>query len=178
MKMHNDIFGLKDDISRIVNSVYDTGYDKGYHDRQIEEEFDEDREKAIKEAYQNGLYDAWECAQRIWNMVSFARDKIFDTENLGDIFDSYSPSKAIAKIKEYEEKFKADAEKIKVGDEVFVGISQINPGIVTRLPTADFKKCSVVWEDGSVGDWTVSDLRKTGKHYDIQSIFDQMKNEQ
>lgn len=174
MKMHNDIFGLKDDISRIVNRVYDIGYDKGYRDRQIEEQFDDDREKAIEKAYQKGLSDAWECAQRIWNMVPFARDKIFDTENLGDIFDSYSASEAIAKIKEYEEKFKADDE-IKVGDEVFVAISQINLGIVTRLPTADFKKCSVMWEDGSVGDWTVSDLRKTGKHYDIQSIFDQMK---
>ena len=175
MKLHNDIFGEKDDISRIVNRVYDIGYDKGYMDRQVEEQeeqFDEeDSAKAIEEAYQKGLDDAWKYVQKIWNMIAPTREKVFVTETFGDILDSYSASEAIAKVKEYEEKFKADDE-IKVGDEVMVDERRM---YVVGVDSGGWKQ---LWcpSNGLVYDnITTSEMTKTGRH---MTIFDQIKDEQ
>lgn len=180
MKNYNDIFGEKDDISRIVNRVYDIGYDKARKELQIEEEFDEDRAKAIKEAYQKGLDDAWECVKKIAAVPSDggftgARLKlIFNRNYIADIVTNYSASETIAKIKEYEEKQKAEDE-IKVGDEITD--SSGNHGVVIALLEYD-GDLRVLWLDGTVSITSMIYKKKTGRHFNIQGIFDQMKNEQ
>lgn len=180
MKNYNDIVGQQTDISRLVELVYSKGYDKAYNDRKIEEEFDEDREKAIKEAYQKGLDDAWGCAKKIALTASdggfsIAQLRIiFDEGFVADIVSKYSASEAIAKIKEYEEKKKAD-EEIKVGDE----IANTNgyTAIVTYIH--DEKCIDIMWHDGSCGRFLPrKSFEKTGRHFDIQNILDQMKDEQ
>lgn len=169
MKNYNDIFGLKDDISRIVNSVYDQGYDKAYHDRQIEEQFDEDKAIEIEEAYQKGLNDTWKCVQKICSMITPTREKVFGTGPLADILDSYSASEAMAKIKEYEEQVD---EEIKVGDEVMVD------GMCMYVLGVESGGWKQLWcpSTGSVYDnITTSEMTKTGGHL---TIFDQIRDEQ
>ena len=175
MKNYNDIAGEQADIKLIVDRVYNIGYNKAYTDRQIEEQFDDDREKAIEEAYQKGLNDARECAQKIWHMIFPVRVKIFGTDNLGDIFDSYSPSEAVAKIEEYEEKKEAEDEEMyrdfEVGDVVEHSASgNTFRAIVTcisrdELGTTDI---SLMYSDGSIAKQHVGDTpwRKTGKRVD------------
>lgn len=185
MKMHNDVFGEKDDIIRIINRVYDRAYDKGYRDRQIEEEFDEDREKAIKEAYQKGLDDAWKCAKKIslhCNDGGYSHKElrdIFAESSWEDVIKHMSVSEAIAKVKEYEEKQKADKEKaddeIKVGDEVMVDERRM---IVLGIDSAEWRQ---LWcpSTGFVhSNITTLEMTKTGRHFDIQNLLDQIKDEQ
>lgn len=174
MKNYNDIAGEQADIKLIVDRVYNIGYNKAYTDRQIEEQFDDDREKAINEAYQNGLNYAWECVQKIWNMIAPTRDKVFGTEPLADILESYSASEAIAKVKEYEEKNAEDEgmyRDFEVGDVVEHSASgNTFRAIVTcvsrnELGTLDI---SLMYSDGSISKQHVGDTpwRKTGKRAD------------
>ena len=70
-----------------------------------------------------------------------------------------------------EEKQKADDE-IKVGDEV------ANTGGYTAIVTCirDETCIDIVWNDGSCANFLhKKSFEKTGRHFDIQSIFDQMK---
>ncbi len=59
---------------------------------------------AIQQAYEKGLKEAWECARKI-NELDNIEDALFNTfheEQVGNVYDNYSASEAIAKIKEYE----------------------------------------------------------------------------
>lgn len=179
MKNYNDIYDMKQEVCGMIDTAYSKGYDKAYNDRKIEEEFDEDRAKAINEAYQKGLGDAWECVQKIWNMIAPTRDKVFGTEPLADILESYSASEAIAKVKEYEEKKKADEEKekadreIKVGDEITD--SSGNRGVVVAL--LEYDDFRVLWLDGTVSIANTLYEKKTGRHFDIPNLFEQMRGD-
>ena len=62
------------------------------------------------------------------------------------------------------------SDSIKVGDIVDV---YGNLGVVTYTHENGF---NVMMYDGSVGYWKQEDLKKTGKHYDIQSILEAMKS--
>lgn len=179
MKNYNDIYDAKQEMCTMMDTAYSKGYDKAYKDRQIEEQFDEDRVIAIEEAYQKGLDDAWECANRI---VAQPSDGGFSITQLGLIFSQasvasvlskYSASEAIDKIKEYEykEKKKADDE-IKVGDEVMVDERRM---LVLGVDSGGWKQ---LWcpSSGLVYDnIATSEMTKTGKHL---TIFDQIKDEQ
>ena len=73
----------------------------------------DDVQKQVNEAYQRGLDDAWKAARKIvcddeldWNTLLH----LFNRSNFVGIFGDFSPSEAIAKLKAYEEKQKADDE--------------------------------------------------------------------
>lgn len=78
--------------------------------------------KAIEEAYQKGLDDAWECAKRIAltktdvNCPYFTvaeLEKIFGYSSLQSVFDTYSALEAVEKVKVHEQQ---KANEIKVSD--------------------------------------------------------------
>ena len=128
-------------------------------------------------AYQRGLDDAWEAARKIvcddeldWNTLLH----LFNRSNFEGIFGDFSPSETIAKLKAYEEKQKAD-DKIEVGDEVnWLG----DCFIVTRIfqPRNMKEQCDGIDDDGCVyHDVLIKDLEKTGRHFDIQSILEEMR---
>lgn len=71
----------------------------------------------IDASYERGLNLAWECAKKMFTMPCIELQNIFPHISLLNPLDDVSPSEAIAKIKEYEERKKKD-EEIKVGDEV------------------------------------------------------------
>ena len=154
MSEYNDIRNeAKNQSAAIVDKAAHAGYDIGYHD-----------------GYEKGLNDAWECAQKVRHMTFADRVGIFGTESVTDIFNRYSASEAIAKIKEHEEKKKAD-EEIKVGDEVMVDERCM---IVLGVDSGEWKQ---LWcpSSGLVYDNIyTAEMTKTGRHFDIQNLLNQM----
>ena len=170
--------GLCKEVATCVRNAYDRGYKQGYKDGYEEGhhygEIDGVMNVQIDEvSYQRGLNDAWECVKKItYEKTEGGLDfkelkEIFDGKILlHEILQNYSATKAMKKIREYEESSKADDE-IKVGDEVdHYGL-----------------KCVVikVWQDcictisqvGTTPSYTdKSVLKKTGRHFDqIEKLF-------
>ena len=64
----------------------------------------------------------------------------------------------------------SDTDRIEVGDIVDV---YGNLGVVTYM--YELEACVMMIEDGSSGNWNLGELKKTGKHYDIASILEAMR---
>ena len=128
-------------------------------------------------AYQRGLEDAWECAKKLFSTMSDTEiEKVFPVEWKSGFSGlmQMKPQYAIEKLKAYEEKQNA---KIEVGDTVDLkdAVSNKGGGIVTKIFDNDC--CYIVWYDGSGGAWAKDMLVKTGKHIDIASILEDMRND-
>ena len=152
------------DINYIAEEAYRDGYDH------CEKEM---RDHA-GESYQRGLDDAWKAARKIvtWPDRSLVNSDTFDLDHGESIFTKYSASEAIAKLKAYEEKQKADDE-IKVGDEVKWNSDLI---VVTRLyEDGGFDWCDGISNDGRAFHILGKNVRKTGRHFDIESILEEMR---
>ena len=160
-----------DYINEHFGDLQDTAYKKGLHDGESK--------CGYCNEYQRGLNDAWAAARKIvcddeldWNTLLH----IFNRSNFDGIFGDFSPSEAIAKLKSYKEKQKAD-DKIEVGDEVnWLG----DCFIVTRIfqPRNMKEQCDGIDDDGCVyHDVLIKDLEKTGRHFDIASILEDMRND-
>lgn len=115
-------------IETILAEVYKCGYEegrcKGYKNRCIEEEFQNTNK------YECGLNDAWEAAKKIvctegykWTEL----ENMFNSRTLSKIFNTYTASEAIEKIKEYEEEQKKPV--FKVGDRVRTLIDKDSMGV-------------------------------------------------
>lgn len=136
--------------------------------------------KDVNEVYQKGLDDAWNCAREIiydrfsGGMSTDDLDCIFgDYENRSCILRYFSASEAIEKIKEYEEKKKAE-EEIKVGDEVVVQHRTFK-AVVSGI---DGDLCCIVLSNGKTQHTWKSTVRKTGRHFDqIAEVLEQMKED-
>lgn len=139
----------------------------------------QDYKKKLEAEYQRGLEDAWEAARKIVEMADPPYWGVFN-EYKNDLFGKISAAEAIAKLKAYEEKQKAD-NKIEVGDEVewdndFTG----DRFIVTRIyqPYGKKEQCDGIDDDGDVYRAVlIESLVKTGRHFDIQSILEEMKHD-
>lgn len=116
--------------------------------------------------YEDGLHDAWECAKIIENSDAGENYARFGEYFTDGVFNKFSASEVKNKIVEYE----AKQAEIKVGDEI---INEGDKGVVTRI---NLDTCDVIWFDGSVNEeYEKNFLRKTGRHYDIDSILEQLK---
>lgn len=130
------------------------------------------------EAYQRGLNDAWDAANKIISFWQVCENQtLCDLLNvdvpwghsiLSDIFSSISAEQAIKKLDDYKN---GKAEKgISIGDEVTNGDEM---AIVTfiRGPFISGMK-----EDGDLISSTIEDWKKTGRHFDqISEILSAMK---
>ena len=137
----------------------------------------DDAQKQVNEAYQRGLDEAWEAARKIaispgdGGLSTHDLFKIFGNDSLQYAFKNYSASEAIAKLKAYEEKQKAD-EEIKVGDEViYNGTTKC---IVVR-PEDDERYASLIDSDGTLYSADHRECEKTGRHFDIDKILAEMR---
>ena len=182
MKDYKQVDGMNDTINGCLRCAYDRGYRQGYSDGIKDGNInDETFSLKVKEAYENGLNDAWECAR----LIALDEDEgglaVKDVREIFGMnhhhaFSGYSASEAIAKIREYREK-QNQTEGIKVGDEIIYGVS------------ADFTKATVLDIDTDGALWiidenvVVSILDKsvprhiTGKHYGtlISEIIQKMR---
>ena len=119
--------------------------------------------------YEDGLADAWELARKIENKLDIptARE-IFDAYRIADILDNFTPQEALAKIEAYEE-----SKVIKVGDMVYADGVQ---GVVIDI-TSD-EECYIYNENGCIEEHWFKDLKKTGRHLDIEHLLEQIRGDQ
>lgn len=172
---------VRSDYQKKVDEAYQRGYDKGYADKTNNDKVCKDLAKDI---YQRGLNDAWEAARKIVlnpedsGIILTDLFVMFGHRSIQSVFRNYSASEAIAKLKAYGEKQKAEDE-IKVGDEVAFQHDDGRPDTVVVV--------TYIGQDGFIDGmdgrgtqyahknptkWT-----KTGRHFDIASILEDMKNE-
>ncbi len=116
------------------------------------------------EAYQRGLDEAWEAAEKVLMLESEELKEIFDVIYEEEVFGNFTPAKAIEKLRAYEEQKKAEDE-IKVGDEVKDCEAEI--GIV--FDRKDNKYLIVYFDlaesDIYSGESERGELKKTGRHF-------------
>lgn len=157
----------------VWNAGYKTGYDKGYQEGALNPS-----SIGYEHGYEAGLNDAWECAKKIvldtgdGGLGACGRNEAF---GLGDwaypIMHTHTVSEAIEKLREYE----AKKDEIKVGDEVRLKDLGLI-GVVTRLADLEQAAC-IMFDDGSATWKSVNGAKKTGRHFPIEDILEQMRSE-
>ena len=163
-----------DYINEHFGGLQDTAYKKGLHDGESK--------CGYCNEYQRGLDDAWEAARKIvdmWKRIDsdeiltiFGITERTDYSAIKLLFDKQTAAEAIAKLKAYEEKQKADDE-IKVGDEVMWYREKI---VITCLYHNDgFNWCDGINKDGRVFNVLKEKVTKTGRHVNIEKILEEMK---
>ena len=124
-----------------------------------------------EEAYQAGMDKAWELAED----VIYNRGNVLDIlhcATVGAAFDTYSARQALDILEEYESKQK---DRIEVGDEVIWTTDNITLIVTAMYEVGGINWCDGVAQDGKVYSTLIEKDRKTGKHYDIQSILEAMR---
>lgn len=96
-------------IHEFAEQIYNIGFEDGYIDDKGQK-WTDDQLKTESEMYVKGLNDAWECARKLVVAKTIEEwDSIYEYMNVANyinIFEKYSASEAIEKIKEYEAKQK------------------------------------------------------------------------
>ena len=164
-----------DDVLKAVNTVQKhqseinpddvcckAGYEQGYQEAKTE--FYENR-------YQEGLQDAWELIGKIINMSLSRRKEILGDYTYYDIIQKNTASESLEKIKAYEQ----EQSKIEVGDEVYSDAFETK-GVITHI-TPDGDTVAIMNDGYTMIRQGTCGLRKTGKHYDIQSILDGLRED-
>lgn len=112
-KDYSNIEGLIGNVKESIRNAYDKGYKQGVNDGSL------DVKMRVDGAYEKGLNDAWECFKKIVfekddGGLSFTEiSNIFDGNCLStEILQNYSASEAVKLVKAWEEKQKADSNKI------------------------------------------------------------------
>ena len=170
-----DIEELNSDyINEHFGDLQDEAYQKGFNDGKEYGLDESDMREAV--SYQRGLDDAWEAAKKIalnpgeGGLRGEELHKMFDCYTLQQVFRKCSVQQAIAKLKAYEEKQKADDE-IKVGDEVID--KDGDKTIVTYIHGELFDG---LCHDGSaMSDMFLEYVDRTGRHFDIDKILGEMR---
>ena len=132
-----------------------------------------DMEKVSEEAYEKGLSDAWEAANKILELNTGARTKIFSCAPFRNIFAMFSVSEAIERIRQYKQEQKQ--EQIQVGDEVR-NIENKWTAVVCNIEG----ECMTLMDtNGALGDgYNVNRFTKTGRHFpEIAAVLAKMKEE-
>ena len=162
-------------ICDVVQERIDEAYHKGWEYGKEYGSGEADMREAV--SYQKGLDDAWEAVRKIaqqWEEDTDTEHRLVIDDSIRVTLDSMTASEAIAKLKAYEEKQKAENE-IKVGDEVnWLG----DCFIVTQIfqPHNMKEQCNGIDDDGYVyHDILMDDLEKTGRHFDIEKILEEMR---
>lgn len=138
----------------------------------------EDCRSTLERYYEKGLNDGrnevWELARKIFTFNNNKMEEIFGVAGKRSAFDDLSPQVALAKLEIYEK----EQNEIKVGDVVkngngeteFVVIATseetINGQPILRPIGKTLIKGVIFASD--------TDLKKTGRHIDIQSILQQI----
>lgn len=145
----------------------DNGLDKlqKYEQPTISEDtLEMERMKALNE----GRNEVWELANKIQGLDCNIREKIYGIYKMPVIFEKFTPQEALAKLEAYEK----EQNEMKVGDVVTVcGEKGIVVGYLCGLEKYE------VWMDGYERPQRIckNEIKKTGKHIDIQSILEQIK---
>ncbi len=183
-KPDKDINESMKHICDVVQKRIDEAYQRGLKDGKEYGLDESDMREAV--SYQKGLDDAWETARKIavmWEKMD--NDDFLETfgvtakigeSTIGALFKKQTANEAMLELEAYEEKQKAEDDKIEVGDEVnWLG----DCFIVTQIfqPHNMKEQCCGIDDDGCVyRDVLMDDLEKTGRHFDIASILKEMQS--
>lgn len=163
---------LRHDSQKKVDDAYQQGYNKGYADKTNN---DKVCKELAKDNYQRGLDDAWECARKLY--LKGACKDLFG-EYFNTFIKNHTAQEAIAKLKAYEEKLKAD-DKIKVGDVVerYIDGKFDSTGIYLG-ENGYYWKC-LFWTGVTfcAFSYPKNQFKKTGIRIDIDKIKEKMRNE-
>lgn len=169
MKKYIAVLEIEDDEEIIDASVsYSYSYNGMNYKATERMELKEESEDVRNKTYEDGLNEAWEAAKKIvctdgyrWRELG----EIFGTHTMHSIFNSYTASEVIDKIKNYE--------GIKVGDEVTDNDGW--KGVVTWIsPDVDYM--IVMLEDGTAIRWKKESFKKTGRHFpEIADVLKQIQ---
>jgi hypothetical protein len=152
----------------------DEAYKRGLKDGKEYGSDKSDMREAV--SYQRGLDDAWDAARKIVEMSDPPYWEVFD-EYKNELFGKITASEAIEKLKAYEEKQKAD--ELNVGDELEHTVSGYTSKAIFLEKIEDdedWYKC-LFWTGCGVTilSYPKSQFKRTGKHYDIDKILEEMK---
>ena len=132
----------------------------------------EEEQIPYSEAYNKGLNDAWELAKKLWHNDARTNDDIYGIEYFIDIANEYTPQEALAKFEAYEKEQEKVRQKIMVGD--IVALEDGIKGVVMDEDGVD--NVAIFTENGCIEAWMNKKyITKTGKHIDIQSLLEQIK---
>ena len=128
----------------------------------------------IEQAFARGCNEAWELTRKIFDMETNDIEDIFITEdawNLGTVLNNYTYQEAAAKVDEWEKA----KEEIKVGDVLEDMASSKVKCVVTNIYPGNM--AYLVFNDGSAGMHELENMKKTGRHIDIDSFLKQIGEE-
>lgn len=135
--------------------------------------FSENEILQSNKTYEDGLADAWELARKIENKLgSTILEPIFGSSRIADILDNFTPQEALAKIEAYEE-----SKVIKVGDVVVVKSDDRQKFVVTYI-FQERNKVAGVRHDGAQIEYDIDVVKKTGKHFDIEHLLEQIRGDE
>ena len=173
---------LTDEIRKTIESVKDMKIQMGGINNYLstlENLVRKDIKEQVDDANRQGLEDAWEYAKKIvlnpddGGLGLSELNEIFGFYTLQSIFKNYTVQQAIEKLKAYEKEQKAN-DTIKVGDEVISSRSE-RKGILLEPEIGDTFATVIVpserWRTYCIRH---ADLKKTGKHYNIEGLLKAM----
>ena len=163
-----------DYINEHYGELQDEAYQKGINDGSL------DVKQRVEGAYQRGLEDAWNVARKIavetddGGVSIEALYKMFGTESMCMIMKNNTVHDATDKLKAYEDK---NSDRIEVGDivERYVDGKLDSKGIYLQEDDG-YWRC--LFDTGAVlmtFAYPKGQFKKTGKHYDIASILEAMR---
>jgi hypothetical protein len=165
--------GLKTQMLECIEATYDKGYKSGLKDGNIN---DGTFAAKVKEAYDNGLNDAWECAKKIVTDTGLNYEElgeIFGYTSMDTIFGNFSASEAVTKVKEYEDEQKKPDDEIHVGDEIYQANSTHKYIVTAFLNNGGI---IVLGDDGFTVVFARDEIYKTGRNYPIKAILKELGN--
>lgn len=134
---------------------------------------DESNIFSISKTYEDGLNDAWELARKLVLVqddggyaISEIRN-IFGTSNECKILRELSVQEAFEKLEAYEK-----SQQIQVGDVVYADGVQ---GVVIDIISDE--GCYIYNENGCIEEHWFKDLKKTGRHIDIEHLLEQIRGD-
>ena len=175
------VYGIGDDIVTDEKTVWSRMFSLDELEILNSDYINEHFGELQDEAYQAGMDKAWEIARRIRvNYEDGGIDgdglrKMFGTANTYTIIKDNTASEAVAKIKAYDNAMHYG--RIEVGDEVeWDGDKYVVTYLNYDIETSEITDYDLLAYDGSVVDHVKKcTFTKTGKHYDIQSILEAMR---
>lgn len=157
---------------------YSDGYDAGLKDGKEQGLGEADMREAV--AYEKGLNEAWDAAREIaeyWTKIDndellamFGISERIGHSTIRSLFEKQTAKEAMLNIEVIEEQKNAN-EEIKVGDEVEV----LDTGNKYLIAWFAGKSLCGFAHDGVTCRLQPSDVRKTGRHFDIDKILEEMR---
>ena len=130
-------------------------------------EFDHMRPSWYEETYQKGLDDAWDAVKYYCDTAVSLRMGMFGCYTPKAFIEMYTPSEAIAKLKEYKQQY-----HVEIGDEIYLNDKGYT-GVVTAL---DGEHIVYMCQNGK---WCAGDngaVHKTGRRFpEIAEVLKRMQ---